>query len=79
MYTFNVRNKLFYRALRQFEWIERISTKLVSNWNTESIKTVLIPGRLTLLEGCIEGPLQLCLQIFIVIAGQFPGNLTKPI
>ena len=26
------------------------------------------------LEGCIEAPLQLCLQFFIIAAGQWPGK-----
>ena len=26
------------------------------------------------MEGCVEAPLQICLQIYILVAGQWPGN-----
>ena len=30
--------------------------------------------RMKFLEGCIEAPLQICLQLYIVVAGNMPGN-----
>ena len=30
--------------------------------------------RMKFLEGCIEAPLQICLQLYIVVAGNIPGN-----
>ena len=31
------------------------------------------PYQMKYFEGCVEAPLQICLQAFILIAGQMPG------
>ena len=64
---------LFYRTLRQFVWVEHLTETILSKIVLTSYGYVQ-PFGIKLLEGCIEAPLQLYCQIFIIVAGQAPGK-----
>ena len=65
---------LLNRSLRQFSPIENIIGKVLESLGIEDKLEALKSDRMKYLESCIEAPLQLCLQIYIFIAGQLPGN-----
>ena len=65
---------LFNRSLRQFAPIEKIMGNVLKQLGIEEKLEALKSDRMKYLESCIEAPLQLCLQIYIFIAGQLPGN-----
>ena len=60
---------LFYRVLRNFEWVERKLNRF-SVFNNPA----LAPDVVKSVEGTFEAPTQLTLQLYIVFRGQDPGQ-----
>ena len=67
-------SSIYNRSLRQFEWINKKISKVLGSLGIEAKRDSYSPARMKWLEGCIEAPLQLCLQLFMIVAGQWPGR-----
>ena len=49
-------------------------SKVLDSLGIEAKRDSYSAARMKWLEGCVEAPLQLCLQLFIIVAGQWPGK-----
>ena len=67
-------NHLLNRNLRRFSSIEKVIAKALKSLGIDANYSAFLPDEMKYMEGCIEAPLQICLQMYIFIAGQWPGN-----
>ena len=67
-------NHLLNRNLRRFPSIEKFIAKVLKSLDIDANYSAFLPNEMKYMEGCIEAPLQICLQMYIFLAGQWPGN-----
>ena len=54
--------------------MERVIGKVVKSFGIKEMNTHFQSTQMKYMEGCVEAPLQISLQIYILVAGQWPGN-----
>ena len=73
-FTYGLAYLKLYRNLRQLPQIDRRIEVIAKKMGIKANNIDLKSDRMKFLEGCIEAPLQICLQLYIIAAGNLPGN-----
>ena len=64
----------FYRMLRRFDRVEKITDWFVSKEVLSEVYFDIVPDDVRAIEALVEAPSQLILQLFIVFRGYIPGK-----